>query len=158
MPRIVNGVIQPSSKKRPYENLENENDIENPLKKCCKCDRSNCINCDYCNQHCMCSCGKCTFIPSMLCTIDAFIGYIFVISCGLMTYFVSWKVGVIVFVICCIGYGFFLNYRCCKADAAHNNLQNEINAANRNRDRNKNRKSGNRIHGISDLPKTNKGG
>ena len=89
--------------------------------------------------------------------MEAFIGYTILISSGLITYFVSWKVGAIIFVICCIGYIFFLNYKCCGANAVNNNhLQNQINAANRGRDRNKN--SGNRIHGISDLPKTKKGG
>ena len=170
MPRIVNGVIQPSAKKKNYEQLDEEKGNIH-FKNCCKCNGDdcnlNCINCQYCDTHCQCKCcGSCTFLPSMLLTIDAFIGYIILISVGLLSYFVSWTVGIIVFVICCGGYAFWLNYRCCgggRNNGNNNNLGNDINDADpykykykHKSNKNKTRKTG--IMGIDDLPKTKKGG
>eukprot|EP01083_Nonionella_stella_P168983 571966_1 len=154
MPRIVNGVIQPSGKTKAYERIDgnDRNDVENPLRKCCKCNcngsRTKC--CAFCNDRCVCSFGSCTFVPSMLLSIEAFIGYSVFICSALLFYFVSWQVGVIVFVISCIAYAFLLNYRCWGPNGAEVRNQYETNLTNPNR------RSG--IMGVGDLPKTKKGG
>eukprot|EP01084_Bolivina_argentea_P029421 54635_1 len=174
MPRIVNGVIQKSEKKKAYERID-ENDVENPLTKCCKCNSNtcnsntcnlNCVDCSVCNKYCICSCGSCIFMPAMLLSVDAIIGYLILITCGLVSYFAGWKIGLIIFVICIIGYVFAIYYRCCGANGNEIRNRYNINAANRDRDinRNKYKKSSNNpnrktgIMGIDDLPKTKKGG
>ena len=94
----------------------------------------------------------------MLISIDACIGYVKLSSCGLMAYFVNWKVGLIILIICAIGYAFWLNYRCCGVNGT-NHIQNNYNLNPNNRNRNNENQNKRRgIMGVDDLPKTQRSG
>lgn len=80
--------------------------------------------------------------------MEAVVGYLVVIGGALMMYFVSWKIGLSVFIICGIAYGLFLYYRCCGG----------VSSDNRNYGNGLNPNQGGRIMGVSDLPKERKGG
>ena len=143
MPRVVNGVIMP--KKKGYEQIdqyERDDDREPAITipQCCH------------DSTCICSCGNFQFRPSMLWSLDAMIGYGILLITGLISYFASWKIGLIIFVICFIGYSFWLNYRCC---GERRNGQND----DRSNQLNPNRRGGVKgMKTIADLPKPPKKG
>ena len=147
MPRIVNGVIQPKSKKKGYSRIDqdcDDNHDGSSNTQCCTCCKDMKADCNECNV----SCGSFTFHPAMLLSMEAFVGYAVVLSAALITYFASWQIGLSVFIICGIAYGLFLYYRCCGGAANGNrSASNGLNP---------NRRGG--IMGVADLPKERKGG